>query len=209
MTERSCSIDGCGKKFVACGWCQNHYYRWRKHGDPTAGGIRRGSNATCSIEGCGRSHKAHGWCEMHWDRMKRSGTTDPPQPRIRICSIDDCARVHWALSYCRLHYKRFLQHGDPNMVVFAMRYGDDIGYEAVHAQLKRYRGRASDYNCVDCSGQAHDWSYDNRDCNERTSPTGLKFSTDLAHYEPRCKPCHKTFDNTQRDSNTGVKTVTM
>ena len=29
-----CSIDGCEKKVAARGWCDKHYYRFRKHGDP-------------------------------------------------------------------------------------------------------------------------------------------------------------------------------
>lgn len=29
-----CSIPGCGGKLRARGWCQKHWKRWRKHGDP-------------------------------------------------------------------------------------------------------------------------------------------------------------------------------
>ena len=34
MPERTCSIDGCGKKVQARGWCGMHYARWRKSGNP-------------------------------------------------------------------------------------------------------------------------------------------------------------------------------
>lgn len=33
-TNRICSIEGCGKKHQAHGWCFAHYIRWRVHGDP-------------------------------------------------------------------------------------------------------------------------------------------------------------------------------
>ena len=35
---KQCSIDGCEKPTVARGFCSTHYQRWRKHGDPLAGG---------------------------------------------------------------------------------------------------------------------------------------------------------------------------
>lgn len=34
---RTCSIDGCERPVVAWGWCDPHYRRWRRHGDPTGG----------------------------------------------------------------------------------------------------------------------------------------------------------------------------
>ena len=37
MTRHVCSIDGCGRKYLARGWCNRHYRRWRKHGDPLTG----------------------------------------------------------------------------------------------------------------------------------------------------------------------------
>lgn len=32
-----CCIPGCEKPAIARGWCPSHYWRWSKHGDPTAG----------------------------------------------------------------------------------------------------------------------------------------------------------------------------
>lgn len=33
-TPKPCSIDGCNTDAIARGWCNVHYTRWRKHGDP-------------------------------------------------------------------------------------------------------------------------------------------------------------------------------
>lgn len=41
--SRICSITDCGKKFYARGWCYAHYLRWRRHGDPLAGGTSNGA----------------------------------------------------------------------------------------------------------------------------------------------------------------------
>ena len=34
MEQRICSIDGCGARAKARGWCGKHYQAWTKHGDP-------------------------------------------------------------------------------------------------------------------------------------------------------------------------------
>jgi hypothetical protein len=34
---RICSIPGCDKTVFQRGWCNSHYKRWRRHGDPLAG----------------------------------------------------------------------------------------------------------------------------------------------------------------------------
>jgi len=36
-----CSVPGCPRQSHAHGYCQPHYHRWKRHGDPTAGGLSR------------------------------------------------------------------------------------------------------------------------------------------------------------------------
>lgn len=36
MTATTCQIDDCAKPQKAHGWCQMHYFRWRRHGSPDA-----------------------------------------------------------------------------------------------------------------------------------------------------------------------------
>lgn len=35
MSERTCTIEGCGGNHLARGWCGKHYMRWSRYGDPT------------------------------------------------------------------------------------------------------------------------------------------------------------------------------
>jgi hypothetical protein len=42
---RVCAISDCDAPVKAHGWCGNHYNRWRRHGDPTAGGSNRARGA--------------------------------------------------------------------------------------------------------------------------------------------------------------------
>jgi len=41
----TCDIEGCSKKVFARGWCSAHWSRWRRHGDPLAGGTPNGAPA--------------------------------------------------------------------------------------------------------------------------------------------------------------------
>lgn len=36
-SDRICNVDGCGRKHSACGYCNMHYQRLIKHGDPIGG----------------------------------------------------------------------------------------------------------------------------------------------------------------------------
>lgn len=40
-----CSINGCGETLHAKSWCGRHYMRWKRHGDPLAGGTSYGTPA--------------------------------------------------------------------------------------------------------------------------------------------------------------------
>lgn len=41
MAKPTCSVDGCTDPVYRRVWCNAHYLRWRRHGDPMAGGKRR------------------------------------------------------------------------------------------------------------------------------------------------------------------------
>lgn len=43
MNKGKCSIEGCNREAVTRGWCDPHYKRWMRHGDPLAGGLAKGS----------------------------------------------------------------------------------------------------------------------------------------------------------------------
>lgn len=45
ILARICEIEGCEKVHFARGWCKAHWTRWRRHGDPCAGGVPAGSLA--------------------------------------------------------------------------------------------------------------------------------------------------------------------
>lgn len=42
-TSCVCSIPNCDKPRVARGFCESHYRRWKRHGDPLGGGVSNGT----------------------------------------------------------------------------------------------------------------------------------------------------------------------
>lgn len=75
----------------------------------------------------------------------------------------------------------------------AMWGGDEVSYAAAHDRVRRTRGRASQFQCVDCGQGAAHWSLD-RDSQHIRFENGMPYSTDRNDYQPRCVPCHKRYD---------------
>lgn len=93
-TIKLCSIDGCERKHLARGWCRNHYYGWKRNGDPLV--VKRATRSPlCSIEGCGNKHKAYGWCENHFKRWQRHGNPEGGIQHYRTAEESFSARTQW------------------------------------------------------------------------------------------------------------------
>lgn len=163
----------------------------------------------CSVPDCARPKRSknQALCEMHYYRVRRTGTTGTAQPRQRVgdkpCAISGCDRRSASLlGWCGTHYTRYKRHGSPDTVLKATPTPDAshpqwkaerIGYSGAHMRVRAARGSASAHPCVDCRGQAQQWSYDHADPDEKQSDVG-PYSTDPRHYEARCASCHKLFD---------------
>ena len=77
---RICSIEGCSKKVRKGKWCDMHYSRWRRHGDPhkvLPRGPKPSVPKICSIEGCDRKVHARGWCDAHYQSWLKHGDPTP------------------------------------------------------------------------------------------------------------------------------------
>ena len=109
---RLCEIRNCNKPYAGRrGWCELHYTRWRRHGNPLIliQPKQRGPlDSICIIEGCNNSHRARGWCNMHYVRWTRRG--DPMislhnQQHNSLCSVKGCNSIHHAHGLCQNHYE--------------------------------------------------------------------------------------------------------
>jgi hypothetical protein len=86
MTQgiKKCMIDGCDGQVFGRGWCNKHYKRWWRNGDPLRT-ARDNTPTICAIDGCGKPVRGRGWCSMHYTRWHKHG--DP-----NICLVDS---GHW------------------------------------------------------------------------------------------------------------------
>lgn len=113
-----CGIDGCGRaRYGRQPWCEPHYRRWRRHGDPEGGRRPDGSEPPpCAVEGCGLPVDAQGWCHGHHQRWLRRGDVMADEPLERRkqpeeCEVDDCPRQPHASGLCQPHYHRVRTKG--------------------------------------------------------------------------------------------------
>lgn len=188
------------------------------------GVYERAPKATCKEDDCSRPVYGRSWCHMHWQRWWRYGDPNtvklvkaPPGTWTGVdCREDQCSRPVAGLGWCSMHWERVHKHGDPQTVLTSggpreMPEGADssgwkadrIGYSGSHMRTRKERGPATEHRCIDCGGEAAEWSLRRSPTGvvkyaERTWPDGrtgeVPFSTDPNDYEPRCVSCHRRYD---------------
>lgn len=114
-----CSIAECEDRATSKGFCDKHYTRLKRHGDPTKVVLR---SRKCSIDGCNRKHHAKSFCKKHYVKFLYFG--DPTYGREhtenfyrnRLCSIEDCGLKHFARGLCNKHYHRAMKNGSTELM---------------------------------------------------------------------------------------------
>lgn len=113
----TCSVEGCDKVHDAKGFCNMHYSRWRRHGNPLM--LSHNSpmpKGTCSVDYCETVSRNQGLCGKHYARFKRTGNPtgllrQGPKPKP-ICGVDTCNQIaaYWGL--CGTHHSWKQRTGD-------------------------------------------------------------------------------------------------
>lgn len=118
--KKYCTVNGCSRPCFGHGFCNAHYKRWRKTGDPGPAKII-GKRGNCTVPGCTRKHCAKGLCNAHLQRYNSSGIW-PKTPikeltkpyRLEKCLRPYCKDVGNHQGYCRKHNARrkaFISYG--------------------------------------------------------------------------------------------------
>ncbi|MFZ0013355.1 MAG: HNH endonuclease [Acidimicrobiia bacterium] len=109
-----CRVEDCQLSATTRGFCEMHYRRVLKTGDPGPPGPLR-SRGRCKVECCNENVDARGLCHGHYQRLLRANQEIQTALRgsFKECRIEGCDGDVQAKGYCGAHYKRILAHGDP------------------------------------------------------------------------------------------------
>lgn len=132
LNDRKCTVEGCcNTGEIRQGYCNKHYRRWRRHGDPLGGGPEQDrtkwiaetvTENVCRIDGCNRSLKAQGLCSAHYGRWQRYGDPlgggperKPAADQVKIkCNADGCEKSAVTRGMCPAHYSRWRKGNEWN-----------------------------------------------------------------------------------------------
>lgn len=109
VTTTTCAVDGCVRERYCRGYCERHYRRFKKHGDPL-GTAPQKPRRRCTKAGCGRLHFARGLCHNHYHQWRRANRP-ASHPK---CSVAWCDKPAVARDLCGTHYDRRNKGGDPH-----------------------------------------------------------------------------------------------
>lgn len=111
MADATCTIEGCGKKMLARGWCSMHYRRWRVTGDPgpAESSFYRAPGVLCSVEGCEKEAATLRMCPMHYQRQRTRGDVgsavmERVSHRGQVCAVEGCGQPRRKDRWCASHY---------------------------------------------------------------------------------------------------------
>ena len=68
---KACSVNQCERKHNSKGFCELHYYRFKKYGDPLKTSIIK----NCKINDCDKKHSGHGFCSKHLDEFNKKNSS--------------------------------------------------------------------------------------------------------------------------------------
>ena len=185
-----CKIDGCDGMSVKRGWCEMHYRRYQRDGDPGGAEPKRHAPGTlrCTVEGCEREdYYAGGLCALHYQRMWRIGATDLPViDRPEFCTVDGCDLAVLAQGLCRKHYLRVWRTGsadDPVPVTHCAK-----GHEFTAENTCIYAGKRYCRTCQAAKGAAR------REWMDATQTELVDYGVIIEIHGMTCHICHAAIE---------------
>ena len=110
---RVCSVPGCGRAYMAKGYCQKHYDQMRNYGyikpEPDPKTVER-----CVVNGCnqpvveGTKH-----CSKHLGQLQNFSQiiSEVGRTKKKLCKVPGCTNPAHARGYCNTHYGQLWRSG--------------------------------------------------------------------------------------------------
>jgi hypothetical protein len=138
-----CKIEGCERVRFGHGYCNAHYSRWRRYGDPL--GCRRATPVMdrprhCTVEGCSKSQQSLGLCSTHYHRKRRGQDMHALTDRQKAASlqIDEIVRLYTIEKYSTVQLaKRF---GVADVTISAMLKSRGVAIRGPKSPRIHFRG---------------------------------------------------------------------
>lgn len=206
---RECTFEGCTRLHAAKGLCLAHYNQ--KQTGQTLSPLKKRTpkHVGCLVEDCDRPHNSKGFCRKHYYASVRANNSSPEslvRKKDRQCEVEGCEVIgQRGRGMCTNHYATWWYHNKEMKPVNKNHhnYTDTPAYETIHFRIYRERGKASQFDCVDCDNPALNWSLAHN-APGRTAfgaevgkrYAGTFYSLNPFDYEPRCDSCHRAYDAT-------------
>lgn len=178
---RMCLVEGCESDYSCRGYCNKHYLRWRKHGDPHVLG-RAGAPRTdrvCEESGCEGAASALGLCKKHYSSLRRK--TDPNyQEYMAAYRANNRDRVNehsrrWAASNRETYRQAYLRYRSRKLAATIM----PVTEVALSQRVAYYGGK-----CWIC----REMPYEELDHVKPLSKGGPHM---LSNLRPACRACNR------------------
>lgn len=135
-----CVIENCSSVCHSKDFCEKHWTRFKKHGDPfivLKSGVA--PKVGCKVAECDHVHKSLGYCAKHYRKFFKYG--DPLYEAVKGkvatysgCNVDGCENTHRSKGYCNKHAQRFFKHGSPHIILPAYN-GPSAKYETIRERF--------------------------------------------------------------------------
>lgn len=192
----TCKIENCNRAVKARGVCGTHYQELRLSEQPE-----------CAVSDCDKKAYAKSLCIKHYNHMRATG--DPLLTRMDVrvtkrlaniskCAEDGCDALETNRGMCFKHFVKWTYTDEGRAAVQFKPKKTKVAYITAHHRLRRLKGYAADFACVDCGEEASEWSL-NHDAKETIASVerayyGTLYSLNAEDYSPRCTACHRAYD---------------
>lgn len=125
---RVCEVVGCDNPHKGRGYCNTHYGRWRRNGDPEVTIDRSRNSRTCQVDECDEPVIARSMCKVHYDQKRHAERYSVVS---KACDVPECSNTNIHSQMNRLCQEHFEEMWLSSKTKYTPGYVDKNGYRVV------------------------------------------------------------------------------